>query len=328
MNYQFHSSLKKSIYLAIIQYRSLFSIFLPILIIFSSKPLEILDILSIASLCLCLVGYPAYDIHTRGLIKINSLGLKGYSFRQLGSSNHFLTWNEIELVEPYRYFGLRFLLLRYYSSATPLWLPLFLNCQPKLNSLILEYTTEDNPLHLALLKKGLFSQVQWHSSIQQYRSDRYILESAYTEKIYNSFKKYCLNLLPGLLPLCLLNSFMFNFDYAYTAITVSFYVFFGLFMWFFGVRSSYLVIKDEGIEMNLKFMGNHNRSFISWIAIERIEYSGSGLFKKMLVFLKEPVDGIDLVSFSVHSLDFLSLRRVVMNQTDLDNPLQQALIKY
>lgn len=238
MNYQFHSSLKKSIYLAIIQYRSLFSILLPILIIFSSKPLEILEILSIASLCLCLVGYPAYDIHTRGLIKINSLGLKGYSFGQLGSSNHFLTWNEIEFVEPYRYFGLRFLLLRYYSSATPLWLPLFLNCQPKLNSLILEYTTEDNPLHLALLKRGLFSQVQWHSSIQQYRSDRYILESAYTEKIYNSFKKYCLNLLPGLLLLCLLNLFIFNFDYAYTAIAVSFYVFFGLFIWSVSSRFS------------------------------------------------------------------------------------------
>ena len=50
------------------------------------------------------------------LVSVDFKGLMGYSFGQLGRTNHSTTWDKIYQAEPYRYFGLRFLLVRYHGS--------------------------------------------------------------------------------------------------------------------------------------------------------------------------------------------------------------------
>ena len=333
VNYTFHPSLKKALYLGIVQYGMTLLILLGLLILLSSEFLKLFDLFLFIGLCLLALIYVVYDLYTRGLVILTPQGHEGYSFKQLGSSNHFLSWDEIESVEPYRYFGLRFLLIRYYGSATPLWFPLFLKYQIQLNLLILECTFEDNPLHLALLQRGLFKRVPWYSRVQEYKSDRYLLESAYNEKIYNSCGRYCLNFLPLLILVLIPNLFIFNFHYdryfyITTAVLALFLSLVILCLWQFGAKDSYLAIKDEGVEINLKFAGNQNKSFISWLEIERVEHYGWGLFEELRFVLKEPIHGFKFITFGIYALNRTKLRRVVMNQTNLDNPLQQAIIKH
>lgn len=340
LDFEFHPSFKKAIYLAIVQYKWAIILLPTILLVCSVRAFNLSQLLLSIFLIFVLCGYVTVDFCNRGLVIFHPQGLEGYSFGFLGTSNHYLFWDEIELVEPYRYFGLPFLLVKYHSASTPLWLPLFLKYQIKLNLLILESTPQDNPLHIALVTEGFFKRVPWYSQVKKHQSDRYILESAYSNKIYNCRNKFFLTTLPWLALLLILNLLIFlpeirrenilgdRYFYQFTLYFVITWIAFIFILWQLGVKHSYLAIKDEGIEIFKMLLGNHNKSFLPWDKIERVERLSWGICDEFRFYLKEPIRGINFIPFQIHFLNLTKLRRVVMNQTSLDNPLQQAIIKY
>ncbi|MEM8781133.1 MAG: rhomboid family intramembrane serine protease, partial [Cyanobacteria bacterium P01_G01_bin.49] len=94
------------------------------------------------------------------IITVKSQGILGYDWR---GNRSFVAWDEIEIVEPYRFFGCKYFRLFFSNSTTPLWIPLFLENQKQFNQTIIERTDQTNPLHLALLNiDTLFAKVPFH----------------------------------------------------------------------------------------------------------------------------------------------------------------------
>lgn len=312
-----------AVYITVVQYLAGL-IFAPLLMYF--LPWD--SSLCVSLFVFCGLGAVAREAVTEGLVLGSDRGLRSYTLGQFGKSSHFLHWDEIYRVEPYRYFGLRFLLVRYRSADTPLWLPLFLISQIKLNLLILEHTREDNPLHKALLARNLFHKVPWHSRVKPHKSDRYILESAYTKKISPSFPIYCKFWsiflgVPFLLGLLIGRNSLDRFFWLDFGIA-SLFLGFGLVaIWYLLRKNSYIALKYEGIEVHSHF----GESFIPWFAVKEITSHGFGIFQELRIWLKEPVDKINFVPVPIRFIDRYAFKKAIL-ETEMENPLQIAAIKY
>jgi hypothetical protein len=70
-------------------------------------------------------------------IRITDRGLRSYNFLGVYS---YVTWAEINRIEPYKFFGLWYLRLFFHNSNAPIWLPLFLQQQEKFNQTIIKLT--------------------------------------------------------------------------------------------------------------------------------------------------------------------------------------------
>lgn len=337
---KFRPPIKISIYLTVIQYSALF-ILLPIVLkfvswdIYESWDLDLLySILLVIDICALIV----YFTHTEGLIVFTDKRLEGYSFGQFGRSYHFVEWDDIYQVQPHRHYGLPFLLVRYHSSDTPLWLPLFLNNQNQLNLILLEHTTEDSPLHVALLQRDRFKQLSWHSKARKYKSDRSYLESAYTERIYFSFKKCCLYFLSVILLDQLLMTIVLFwieggldrdiFIYAIVIFPVVFFKIIFILMWQLGGKNSYVAIKDDGIEFGSNFFLHSSKYNISWSKIVYVKPCNCLSGQILYLFIEKPINGRNIISVCLPFINKTKFKTAVINKTHPEHPLHQAVIKH
>ncbi|MGL5938767.1 MAG: rhomboid family intramembrane serine protease [Waterburya sp.] len=113
-----------------------------------------LFIFLISFICFSIYGVYAFQI------TVNKTGIYGYNILSNGS---FVAWDEIDKIEPYSFFGCRYLRLFFYNSTVPLWIPLFLVNQKQFNQTVIEYSPQNNPLHIALLNiDELFYKIPFH----------------------------------------------------------------------------------------------------------------------------------------------------------------------
>ena len=285
-----------------------------------------------------LISTVAFETHSDSLITVKHNGFIGYTFGQFIKSQDFVAWYEIYKVEPYRYYGLPFLLVRFHSSDMPLWLPLFLTNQNKLNRAIIERTTEDNPLHVALLQKdSLFKGVPWHSKIKKHKSDRYILERSYAERIDYSFKNLYIFILLFSLPWIITTIIIENALTQFWVIDMSLVVLFILGMTIFTVKfliiKSYIEIQDTGIEICSELIDRQRtRCFIPWQEIIKVKYSQFWIFSEFHVFIKDYSNSIKFsspaIKISLWLMNPAKFKAAVINQTHADNLLHEAVVKY
>ena len=288
------------------------------------------NIFLLLSLPIAIVVSVAFVTHAEGLITFTYQGLRGYSCGQFCRGNHILSWDEIYLVEPYRYFGLQFLLVRYHSSDVPLWLPLFFKHQTKLNLLILEQTKKDNPLHAALLQTDSFKHLPWHSRVEKHKSDRYILESSYIDKIHISFKKYCLFWLNfAIIPsIFILAAFIDKHNLLEIGLVVVTYVFSFSLLWQLGLKSNYVATTANGIEVGISIAGQVHRFKIPWSEITEVKYYKFWVFEDLCVFSPVSLYGMNYTPIRLSLIDKAQLKTMIIAATHPENPLHEAVVRY
>ena len=327
---KFRPPLKISVYITLIQYLILV-IFLPIvfkLIAWDTSIWKCL-LIPIVIIIAILFTHSAID-----LISVDLGGLIGYSWGQFSKTNHSLKWSEIYQVKPYKYFGLQFLLVRYHGSDTPLWFPLFLKKQHKLNLAILKQTRHDNPLHTALLQLPNFEQVPWYGRVKKHKSDRYILENCYVEKIKFSFLRYCWFLFTSGVIFCLpmyllLAGLRIDRDcLIMTGIPFLFLIFVMLLMWYLGFKNNYIAIKDNSMEIGIEFLRQQTKHNIPLSEITKVKYSNYLVIKDLQVFSLVPLYGMSYTPIRLSLINTHKFKTAILKKIHPEHPLYEAAIRY
>ncbi len=96
---------------------------------------------------------------------VNDKGIQGYD---MWGNNSFVAWAEIDRIEPYQSFGVRYFRTFCQNSTVPLWIPLFLQKQKNFEQTVFKLTSKTNPLHQALInQKELFAAIKFHGKPKQ-----------------------------------------------------------------------------------------------------------------------------------------------------------------
>ena len=330
---KFRPTLWISFYITAIQYFSISLILIAFAIVFAPDRNTFLAAAMLIVMPIMAISIVTYENHKAGITTFTPTGLASFSFGQLLRSNYSLSWDEIYQVEPYRYFGLRFLLVRFHGADIPLWLPLFLINQTKLSLAILEHTAEDNPLHIALLQETNFSQVPWHSRIKKHKSDRYILESAsaYTDRIYFSFRKYCLFSLyltaicctPFLLFLLLDWITIDKYFWIELGIVALFLIPAWAVYWYLA-KQNYIAVRESGIELGIV----SNKFHIPWSEISRVKHLNWIVIEDLCVYSPMSLYGMPYTPIRLSFIDKKRFKAAVMAYAHPENLLYEAVVKY
>ena len=161
---KFRSSLRQAIWIAIAP-NLIFFIIIPLCVLWVESfgnlryPVVWVSLLLLMVFILYVVLVASYFVYSSPL-QVKLTGINGHS---IGGNLHFVAWDEIEVIEPYSYFGCKYLRLFFNTSTKPLWIPLFLVHQKKFNQAVIDRTSPENPLHIALSDTNkLFKNVPYH----------------------------------------------------------------------------------------------------------------------------------------------------------------------
>lgn len=332
---RFCPSLTISVYLAAIQYLALLPLLFVFFAIFSLNQSIAYSLLVSISIYSIIVYTVATEFHSERIVISSCHGLESYSFGQFARSNHFLYWDEIYSVESYRYFGLHFLLIRHHSSDSPVWFPLFLKNQTKLNLSVLENTSQDNLLHTALLENNnKCQQVPWHSRVKKHKSDLYIQKLNSTLRIYFSFKKSFLFFLSLeiILIIVLLFIFWLCFDSVYQVTELSIILMFQtlvfILIWQLILKNSYIAVNNNSFELNIGFFLSLTKHNIYWSEIKKVKYSNLIILKQFCIFSQNCLYGQPYTPINISLLDTAKFKKAIIDHTKPQNPLYQAVVKY
>jgi hypothetical protein len=335
LNLKFYCSFWLALYLAAVQYLTLLFL-IPIIMGINIMDSSFVSLSMFPVLIFCLLFFIAIEDRSLGLITLEEKGISGYALRQFGKSLDFIQWDDIYRVEPYRYYGLPFLLVRYHNSEYPLWLPLFLKSQNKLNFVILERTTTNNPLHIALLlKTHLLKQVPWHSKLKKHKSDRYFLERCYSNIFSFSLQKYALFatcvFLVFLIITVLSHEQIIGNQYVLIdaiILTIFFLISFS-FVWYFIFKDFSIEIKNTGIGFCTKSLHKYHQWFVPWAEIIKVEYNRFLLFSEIRVFSQEANEGyFDFSKILLSLINQNKFKATIINNLPVQNILYQVVVRY